>query len=223
MGTGTMHWVEFCNSTGNTYYANLRRKLGYEEPFRVKYWGLGNEMFGGWQLGFLTAEQYAQKAVEFGKAMKWVDPSIELIACGYELDSEWNCTVIRYLKKLVNYISAHHYSTCWGICDSENYEECMYIPEYLNKMTDIMRAGIVAGSNDALTEIKIAWDEWNVNGWQFDGVDEDTSYTLQNAILTAAILHTFIRRSDVIGMANYSPFVNISGAVSRQSCETGSI
>ncbi len=218
MGTGTveeaMHWVEFCNSSGDTFYADLRRRLGYEEPFHVKYWGLGNEMFGGWQMGYLTAEEYGRKAVEFGKAMKWVDPSIELIACGYELDSEWNCTVIRYLKSLVKYISAHHYSTDWGIFDADNYWECMYIPEYVDKLTQTMHAGIIAGANDALTDIKIAWDEWNVNGWEFNGVNEDKSYSLKDAVLTGAVLHTFIRRSDIVGMANYSPFVNISGAVS---------
>lgn len=218
MGTGSaeeaMHWVEFCNGSGDTYYANLRRKLGYEKPFHVKYWGLGNEMFGGWQMGFLPAEQYARKAVEFGKAMKWVDPDIELIACGYELDSEWNCTVIRYLKSLVNYISAHHYSTDWGIFDTKDYQQCMYIPEYIDKLTDVMYSDIIAGANDALTGIKIAWDEWNVNGWEFEGVQEDGVYGLKDAILTGAILHTFIRRSNIVEMANYSTFVNISGAVS---------
>lgn len=218
MGTGTveeaMHWVEFCNSSGNTYYADLRRKLGYEEPFGVKYWGLGNEMFGGWQMGFLSAEEYARKAVEFGKSMKWVDPSIELVACGYELDSEWNCTVIKHLKSLVKYISAHHYSTDWGIFDADDYWKCMYIPEYIDKLTQVMHADIIAGANDALTKIKIVWDEWNVNGWEFNGVNDDEKYSLKDTVLTGAILNTFIRRSDIIDMANYSPFVNISGAVS---------
>lgn len=218
MGTGTaeeaMHWVEFCNGTGNTKYAELRRSLGYEEPFCVHYWGLGNEMFGGWQMGFLSAEQYAQKAVEFGKAMKWVDPSIELIACGYELDSDWNYTVIKHTKQLISAISAHHYSAGWGIFDLNEYEKCMYIPEYLDKLTKLVHADIVAGANDALTDIKVVWDEWNVRGWEMEDVNEDSAYTLKDAVLSASVLHTFLRNSDIVAMANYSPFINISGALS---------
>ena len=66
MGSGTMDeaqaWLEYCNGTGNTYWANLRRQHGYPEPHRVHYWGLGNEMYGGWQIGSLSAEDYVKKA-----------------------------------------------------------------------------------------------------------------------------------------------------------------
>ena len=84
MGTGTIDeaqaWVEYCNGTGNTYWANLRRKNGHEEPFNVRYWGLGNELYGGWQLGASTADDYVKKGREFAKVMKLTDPSIELIS-----------------------------------------------------------------------------------------------------------------------------------------------
>lgn len=218
MGTGTveeaMHWVEFCNSSGDTKYANMRRNLGYNEPFHVRYWGLGNEMFGGWQMGFLSAEQYAQKAVEFGKAMKWVDPEIELIACGYELNSDWNYTVVQKTKRLISAISAHHYSAGWGIFNPDDYNQCLYIPDYLDKLTHLMHADIIAGANDSLTDIKVVWDEWNIKGWEMEKVNDDRSYTMQDAVLTAAVLHTFFRNSNIVSMANYSPFINISGALS---------
>ena len=94
MGSGTaeeaMHWVEYCNGTLDTYYANLRRSHGYEEPFGVKFWGLGNEMYGPWQMENQTAAEYADSAVQFAKAMKAVDKSIRLVACGMEQDAEWN-------------------------------------------------------------------------------------------------------------------------------------
>ncbi len=65
MGTGTIDeaqaWVEYCNGTGNTYWANLRRKHGHEEPYNVRYWGLGNEMYGGWQLGDLHGRRLRQE------------------------------------------------------------------------------------------------------------------------------------------------------------------
>ena len=118
MGTGTireaMGWVEYCNGTGDTYYANLRRSHVYEEPFHVKYWGLGNGPYGMWQMNHMSAEDYAKAALEFGKAVKWVDPSISLIACGFEQDADWNYTVMKSVGQLADYISAHHYAVGWG-------------------------------------------------------------------------------------------------------------
>ena len=79
MGTGTMQdaadWVEYCNGTMNTAWANLRRKNGHPEPYNVKYWGLGNEIYGSWQAGHKTATAYADLALEFAKMMQWVDPT----------------------------------------------------------------------------------------------------------------------------------------------------
>src|SRR4030095_12652348 len=69
MGSGTMDeaqaWVEYCNGTGNTSWANLRRRHGHPEPHRVRYWGLGNEMYGSWQIGNLNAHDYVKKARAF--------------------------------------------------------------------------------------------------------------------------------------------------------------
>ncbi|MGI8914900.1 MAG: hypothetical protein ACR2JY_14145 [Chloroflexota bacterium] len=80
MGTGTQDeaqgWAEYCNGVGNTHYANLRRENGHPEPYGVKYWGLGNEMYGPWQIGRLSAEDYVKKAIEFAKVRHWTDPSI---------------------------------------------------------------------------------------------------------------------------------------------------
>ena len=75
-GTGTLDeaiaWLEYCNSERNTYYANLRRKNGYEKPYGVKYWALGNEMWGPWQIGQMTQEAYAERAHQWAKALKLV-------------------------------------------------------------------------------------------------------------------------------------------------------
>ena len=71
MGSGTMDeaqaWVEYCNGTGNTYWASLRREHGHPEPHRVRYWGLGNEMYGSWQIGNLNAHDYVKRA----RASRW--------------------------------------------------------------------------------------------------------------------------------------------------------
>ena len=87
-GTGTLDealgWVEYCNGTNDTYYANLRRKNGHEEPYGVKYWALGNEMWGDWQVCQMSDGAYADKAWQWAKALKLLDPTIKLVLCGKE-------------------------------------------------------------------------------------------------------------------------------------------
>jgi alpha-L-arabinofuranosidase len=114
-------WVEYCNSSRDTYYANLRRQNGREEPYnaspssppppaalsrpqfltvtsspslQVKYWALGNEMWGPWQVGQMTKEDYAKQAYQWAKALKLLDPSIKLVLCGENGTSVWDSYVV---------------------------------------------------------------------------------------------------------------------------------
>lgn len=231
MGSGTvdeaMNWVEFCNGTGNTQYAQMRRNLGYEDPFLVKYWGLGNEMYGVWQLNHLNAKEYAHKAFQFAHGMKAVDPDIFLVASGLETEYDWDMEVIKKLTttygtggtpegyRYLDAISAHHYSMYWdNAFTGAGYEERMAISGYIDEKTRLLRSAIEVASNDVYSPVKIAWDEWNLYGWEFEGVEDDRTYTLENAVITASILHSFIRNSQYVCMANYSTFVNINGAIS---------
>lgn len=103
-GTGTLDealaWVEYCNSDRDTHYANLRRSNGRDKPYNVKYWALGNEMWGPWQVGQMNKEQYATQAYQWAKAIKLLDPSVELILCGQDGYSTWDAYV---LKECVKY------------------------------------------------------------------------------------------------------------------------
>ena len=116
MGSGTMDeaqaWVEYCNGTGNTAWADLRRQHGYPEPHRVRYWGLGNEMYGSWQIGNTSAHDYVKKARAFALVMKRTDPSIQLIGCGHNGWSEWDEIVLSGLAEFVDYHSVHLYTGC---------------------------------------------------------------------------------------------------------------
>ncbi len=218
MGSGTveeaMHWVEYCNGRGDTYYANLRRSHGYEEPFGVRYWGLGNEMYGDWQMEKLGAKDYAKRALEFAKAMKWADPTISLVVCGMQEDCDWNVEAMKKLYSMADYISAHHYAVGWGPFERDHYLQNLYIPQYMERVNRMVMASVIVGQNDGEERIRVAWDEWNLFGWLVEGVDDDRSYTLQNAIVTAKILNFFIRNCKTVGMANYSTFVNLNGALS---------
>ena len=112
MGTGTMDeamaWVEYCNGTGDTEWANRRRENGHEEPYRVRYWGLGNEMYGPWQIGQKTAEDYVKEARQWAKVLTWTDPSIELVSCGENGWSEWDDIVISGLAEFVRWHIREH-------------------------------------------------------------------------------------------------------------------
>ncbi|MFN0124786.1 MAG: alpha-N-arabinofuranosidase, partial [Blastocatellia bacterium] len=118
-GLGTIddarHWVEYCNDTRKTYWADQRRKNGREQPWKVKYWALGNEIDGPWQLGHKNAEEYSKFALEAAKAMRSTDPAIKLIASGssnYGAGADWihwNRTVLNTLRNQADYIAIHSY------------------------------------------------------------------------------------------------------------------
>src|SRR5438552_9376983 len=119
LGTGTweeaQQWVEYCNSAEDTATTRLRKQNGRQEPWKVTYWGLGNEMDGPWQMGHRSADDYGKFALEAAKLMKWTDPNVKLIAAGssnYGAGSDWtgwNKTVLEYLKRHADYLSLHLY------------------------------------------------------------------------------------------------------------------
>ena len=119
LGTGTwteaQQWVEYCNSSQDTAMTRLRKQNGRSEPWKVTYWGLGNEMDGPWQMGHRSADDYGKFALEAAKLMKWTDPNIKLIAAGSSNFGTgidwigWNRTVLEYLKPHADYLSLHMY------------------------------------------------------------------------------------------------------------------
>ena len=119
LGTGTwtdaQQWVEYCNTPDGTAMTKLRQQNGRKDPWKVKYWGLGNEMDGPWQMGHRTAEDYGKFALEAAKLMKWTDPNVQLIAAGssnFGANADWvgwNREVLAYLKDHIEYLSLHTY------------------------------------------------------------------------------------------------------------------
>src|SRR6187431_3208175 len=212
MGSGTMDeaqaWVEYCNGTGNTSWANLRRAHGHPEPHRVRYWGLGNEMYGGWQIGNLEARDYVKKARAFAMVMKRTDPSIQLIGCGQNGWSEWDEVVLDGLAELVDFHSIHlytghpdHYVTVMQSHEAERAVRiCTALIERVRRRKQIAHP------------IHIAFDEWNV-WWRtrshedrVGGVEE--RYTLTDALAVATYLNGFLRHCRSVRMANFAQLVN---------------
>jgi alpha-N-arabinofuranosidase len=212
MGSGTMDeaqaWVEYCNGTGNTHWANLRRRHGHPEPYRVKYWGLGNEMYGAWQIGARSAEEYVRAARQFAHVMKLTDPDIQLVACGRDGWSEWDRIVLDGLGDLVDYHSIHLYT------GSRDYYTNVFHPHQADRALRICEALIERVRYDRRIPhpIHIAYDEWNV--WYRErspaarrgGLEE--RYDLADALAVAAYLNIFIRHCGSVRMANLAQMVN---------------
>ncbi|AEH51197.1 alpha-N-arabinofuranosidase [Pseudothermotoga thermarum] len=209
LGTGTLdealHWLEYCNGKGNTYYAQLRRKYGHPEPYNVKFWGIGNEMYGEWQVGHMTADEYARVAKEYAKWMKVFDPSIKTIAVGCD-DHEWNLKVLNQAGDVFDYISYHFYT------GSENYYETVSTVYLLEQRLIGLKRLIETSRTKRRNEIKIALDEWNVWYRVMDNKLEEP-YDLTDGIFACGVLIMLQRISDIVPIANLAQLVNALGAI----------
>jgi alpha-N-arabinofuranosidase len=208
LGTGSIDeagaWVEYCNSTGSTSYANLRRKNGAEQPFGVKLWGLGNEMYGHWQIGAKTADEYCRAAIECAKVMKWVDPTIELVSCGWDGLSDWDFQVMEALAPHVAYHSIHLYT------GSPSYYPNVFAPHQAERALRSMRGAIekVRYRQPDRKPIRIAYDEWNVWYRNMQAPLEEI-YDLSDALAIATYLNIFQRNCDLVAIANLAQLVNV--------------
>jgi alpha-N-arabinofuranosidase len=214
-GLGTVddarRWVEYANEPRHTYWADQRRKNGREAPYRVKYWGLGNEIDGPWQLGHKNAEDYVKFAQEAAKAMRLVDGSIKLVASGssnYGADwLGWNRTVVNGLRNDIDYIALHTY-----IGNRDNDLEkflgsSQRIDDYIDTTAAAIKAAQVGQRNPR--PIYIAYDEWNV--WYRAGNEQhlEEIYNLEDALAMGMFFNSFFRHADVVKMANLAQMVNV--------------
>ena len=214
-GLGTVedarHWVEYTNESRHTFWADQRRKNGRDQPYNVKYWGLGNEIDGPWQLGHKDAEDYAKFALEAAKAMRLVDPTIKLIASGssnYGADwLGWNRTVINELRNQIDYIALHTY-----IGNRENDLErflaaSQRIDSYIETTAAAIKAAQIGQQNPR--PIYIAYDEWNV--WYRTGNREhlEEIYNFEDALAMGMFFNSFFRHADVVKIANLAQMVNV--------------
>jgi len=215
------NWVEYCNIKEGPYYAELRKKHGYPEPHNIKYWSLGNEMDGSWQMGHLNAEDYSKKAREAAKLMRLTDPSIKLIAAGssnYRPNADpdgWNSAILHELRDVVDYIALHIYVGN----PADNYYNFVSTPLVLDQRTQIVKGMIAREMQHAQRgdrdPIYIAWDEYNVwyrarRGDDARGVRAlEEKYNLEDALVIAGFLNAFVRNADIVKMANMAQLVNV--------------
>ncbi|CAO1636537.1 unnamed protein product [Parajaminaea phylloscopi] len=235
MGTGSyeeaLAWLEYCNGTGDTHWANLRRKnTGRDEPHNVKYWGLGNEMHGPWQVGHLSATDYTKMALRWAHGLKLVDPTIQLVSCGNQGNSDWDREVLNGLIGIVDLHSIHlytmlghdRYSDVAGFDFEKNVfgpaaaERGIEICTSLIELAKIERSGQVLDWSNrdaqvAARDVKICYDEWNV--WDELKAPGDAgleqSYDYTDMLGVVAWLNVLVRKHKDVGMACIAQSVNV--------------
>jgi alpha-N-arabinofuranosidase len=213
LGLGTIddarHWVEYTNGRTGTYWADQRAKNGHPEPYNVKYWALGNEIDGPWQLGHKNAEDYSKFALETAKAIRSVDGSIKLVASGssdYGADwIDWNRTVLTRLRDEIDYIALHTY-----ISNRDNdFEKFMGWSDKVDHYIDTT-AALIKQAQEGQREprpITIAYDEWNV--WYKPSEKLEEVYNFEDALAMGMFFNTFFRHADVVKMSNIAQMVNV--------------
>jgi alpha-N-arabinofuranosidase len=210
-------WVEYCNGTLPTALVKERERHGYPEPHKVRYWGIGNEVDGPWQVGHKTPTEYARAYLEYAKVMRWADPSIKLIASAVSL---WGAEEVERVQLLLEQAPDHidYLSIHWYVGDREHdFASYMATSELIED-----RLTAIEGLSHALTlkrrpksPVPIAVDEWNVwyratpDGWspEFNGLEE--VYDLADALVVAMHFNAFFRHARTVRMANLAQLVNV--------------
>lgn len=215
--------VEYCNHPGGTYYSDLRKQHGYKDPHKIKTWCLGNEMDGPWQIGHKTAEEYGRLAVETAKAMKWVDPTIELVTCGSSSSSmatfpEWEATTLEHTYEAADYISLHQY---YGNRDNDS---ASYLAKSLDMdhfiKTVISTCDYIKAKKRSKKTMYLSFDEWNVwyhsneadkkiEPWSIAPPQLEDVYNFEDALLVGSMLMTMLKHSDRVKMACMAQLVNV--------------
>ena len=212
--------LEYCNLPGGTYWADRRAKHGQPEPYGVKLWCLGNEMDIDWQAGHVPAEVYAQRASQASILMKGLDPTIQTVVCGSSTSAwptymHWDRTVLDYCWEFVDYISVHRYSgnarndSAWYL--AEGIEVDQVLNDYAALLT-YLRA-----TKRSKKQFAVSFDEWNV--WYRENSNDgkgqvaphllEEVYNLEDALVCAQYLNSFLRHADLVKVACLAQLVNV--------------
>jgi alpha-N-arabinofuranosidase len=233
MATGTAeeaaNWVEYCNGTGSTHYADLRRSHGFIEPHGVKYWGLGNEEYAEPDPGRLQEpDAYVKAAWQFAKLMKLQDPTIKLVMAGH--DEEWNRRVLNGLHPVCDFLSLHFYAHSTGSSYCSLFENIAGLEQRLNQTRSLLQS--VPERVQEFSRwyrfpareqpVQLAIDEWGI--WEDGGkgtYDLEFTFSWKHALATATLLNLFHRHCDLISLATWAQIVNVLAPIMTN--EDGSI
>ena len=215
--------LEYCNLPGGTYLSDLRKTHGYERPHAIRTWCLGNEMDGPWQTGHKTAKEYAHLANETAKAMRALDPDIELVACGSSASNmptfgDWEREVLEECYDSVDYISMHQYYGNQENNTADFLASSVDMDTFIKNVVAI--CDYVQGRKHSKKQINISFDEWNVwyhsneqdkklEKWVEKPHQLEDIYNMEDALLVGSMLITLLRHCDRVKMACMAQLVNV--------------
>ena len=230
LGTGTAEQaaalVEYCNVEKGTRWSELRRAHGIATPYKVEYWCLGNEMDGPWQIGHSTAREYGMKAADAARQMRYVDPSLKLIACGSSgplmpTYLEWDREVLEQCYEYVDAISLHRYfdnARETGGDSSKFLALNVKMEQQIAEVTAV--CDFVRGLKRSPKKLWLSFDEWNVwyrarGGEAANGHEQEAPhlleeiYNLEDALLVGGLLNSLMRSSERVKLACLAQLVNV--------------
>jgi alpha-N-arabinofuranosidase len=205
--------LEYSNGSTNTLMGALRAKNGDPEPFNVRYWAIGNEMWGRWQLGYMRLEHYVQKHNWVVDKMREVDPDIVPIASGNA--GRWSEGLLKSCSDHIDLIAEHFY--CREKPDpaehaaqtADNIKQKVKFHRQLRQELDSLKG----------KDIRIAMTEWNYWYGPYIFGELGTRYFHKDALGIAKGLHEYFRNSDIIFLANYAQTVNVIGCIKTTKTE----
>jgi alpha-N-arabinofuranosidase len=231
LGTGTPEeaaaLVEYCNVDKGTKWSDLRRKHGFAEPYKVKHWCLGNEMDGPWQIGHMTATEYGLKAQDAARQMHYVDPSLQLIACGSSgpfmpTYLEWDREVLEQCYDYVDGLSLHRYFG--NTPEDTGNDSAKFLALNLSMDRQIAESlavcDMVQGHKRSKKKLWLSFDEWNVwyrarSGDAVNGHEQEAPhlleevYNLEDALLVGGLVNTLMRNADRVKLACLAQLINV--------------
>jgi alpha-L-arabinofuranosidase len=218
-GLGTVEEVareiEYCNSPVETEMGQLRAANGHPDPFNVKWWAVGNEMYGSWQLGHMPLEEYVKKHNQVAEAIWNVDPDAQLIGVGSV--GEWSKTMLTESAEYMNLLSEHIYCK-----ELDNVSDHIgQLASEIKRVADAHRAYRESIPGLAEKDICIAMDEWNYWYGPYIYGELGVRYHLKDALGVARGLHEYFRNSDIYFMANYAQTVNVIGCIKTTPTSAG--
>ncbi|MCM3871043.1 MAG: hypothetical protein ND895_10165 [Pyrinomonadaceae bacterium] len=190
-------WVEYCNGPATSKYGAMRAANGHPAPFGVKFWEVGNEIWGDWVRGHSDADTYARNYNRYARAMRAVDPSIKLIAVG-DNNMNWNRTVVRVAGESIDYLAIHHYYGRREMAgDPLNLmARPLFLERFYGEVEQLLRELVPGG------RIKLAINEWGLD------LPVERQYSMESALYGARLMNVFERQGDLVGMSAVSDLVN---------------
>lgn len=226
--------LEYCNIDSGSYYSDLRIKNGHKDAYNFKTWCLGNEMDGPWQIGHKTASEYGRLAAETARAMKQIDPSIELVSCGSSNSQMptfpmWEEETLSHTYDDVDFISLHQYHNN-NLNDTADFLASSLEMDSFIK-TVISTCDYVKAKKRSKKDLYLSFDEWNV--W-YHSIERDNElmkedpwgiappllediYTFEDALTLGCLMITLLNNADRVKMACLAQLVNVIAPIMTET------